>query len=321
MEAAALTITNETTPALTTLADDVRAFAAASKSENTRRAYAADFRAFDAFARSIGAASLPTSPATVAAFLTAKAKAGAKASSVARAAAAIATAHTTAGHTSPTTAPGVVAVLAGIRRTLGTAPTKKAPVMVEDLRSLAGACGVDVAGLRDRAMLVVGFAGAFRRSEIVALDVADVAFDRDGVVVTLRKSKTDQEGAGRVVGLPYGSDPSTCPVRTLRAYLDAAGVVAGRVFRSVDRHGNVGAALSDRAVADTVKAKAAAAGLDAARFGGHSLRAGFVTTAAKAGKPLDVIMAQTGHTSTATVLGYIRRASVFTNNGAAGIGL
>lgn len=318
---AALTNTTETTPALAMLADDARAFAAASKSANTRRAYAADFRAFVDFARSVGVAALPASPATVALYLSGRAKAGAKASTVARAAAAISTVHATAGHASPTTDPVVVVVLAGIRRTLGTAPTKKAPVMVEDLRALVGVCGVDVAGLRDRAMLVVGFAGAFRRSELVALDVADVAFERDGVVVTLRRSKTDQDGAGRVVGLPYGSDPSTCPVRTLRAYLDAAGIGDGRVFRSVDRHGNVGAALSDRAVADTVKAKAAAAGLDAARFGGHSLRAGFVTTAAKAGKALDVIMAQTGHTSTATVIGYIRRASVFTNNGAAGIGL
>ena len=322
MNAGTMTVaTVSTVGTLAGLADDVRDFAAASMSENTRRAYAADWQTFATFARSIGADVMPASPDTVAAHLAGLARAGRKASTIVRAAAAIATAHKTAGHTSPTTHPAVVAVLAGIRRTLGTAPTKKAPVVVDDLRALVATCDDSIAGLRDRAVLVVGFAGAFRRSEIAALTVADVAFDVDGVVVTLRRSKTDQEGAGRIVGLPYGSDPATCPVRTLRRYIDAAGIVDGAVFRSIDRHGNVGAMLSGHAVANIVKAHAAAAGLDVARFSGHSLRAGHVTAAAKAGKPLDVIMAQTGHTSTSTVMGYIRRASVFTANSAAGIGL
>jgi integrase len=315
------TMTVSTVGTLAGLADDVRDFAAASMSENTRRAYASDWQTFATFARSIGADVMPATPDTVAAHLAALARAGRKASTVARAAAAIATAHKTAGHTSPTTHPAVVAVLAGIRRTLGTAPTKKAPVVVDDLRALVATCDATTAGLRDRAVLVVGFAGAFRRSEIAALTVADVAFDVDGVVVTLRRSKTDQEGAGRVVGLPYGSDPSTCPVRTLRRYLDAAGIVDGAVFRSVNRHGHVGGGLSGHAVAGIVKAHAAAASLDVARFSGHSLRAGHVTTAARAGKGLDVIMAQTGHTSPTTVMGYIRRASVFSANSAASIGL
>lgn len=302
-------------------AEAVREFAAASMSENTRRAYASDLAAFSAYARKLGAGPMPASPETVAAYLSSLAKSGRKASTITRAAAAIATAHRMAGHTSPTTHPAVGAVLAGIRRKLGTAPVKKAPIVVEDLRALVRTCDGSVSGLRDRALLVLGFAGAFRRSELAALDVADISFETAGAVVTLRRSKTDQEGRGRVVGIPYGSDPSTCPVRTLRAYLGAVGAEDGKVFRAITRHGSVGTALSGHAIAEIVKARARLAGLDAAAVSGHSLRAGHVTSAAKSGKSLDRIMAQTGHTSTATVLGYIRRAGVFDGNSAAGIGL
>jgi len=144
-------------------------------------------------------------------------------------------------------------------------------------------------------LLLIGFAGAFRRSELVSLDVDDAQFTQDGLVVTLRRSKTDQEGAGRKVGLPYGSHPITCPVRALRAWLENASITRGPIFRYVDRHGNVGPhRLTDQVVALVVKRCAMNAGLDAARYAGHSLRAGLATAAAEADVSERSIMAQTG---------------------------
>ena len=310
----------ETTTRDTNMNAGVLAFADASLSTSTRRAYASDLRSFDSYCAKVGATSMPATANAVAAWAAHKATEGAKASTITRAMAAIATAHKQAGHASPTSSAKVTAVLSGIRRTLGTAPKQKSAMVVEDLRRAVATCGDDVAGVRDAALLVVGFAGAFRRSEIAGLTVDDVAFEAGGVVVILRRSKTDQQGEGRTVGLPYGSDPTTCPVRTLQRWLAVSGVVEGPLFRSLTRHGHVGAAISGEAIGDVVRARANSAGLTG-DYSGHSLRAGFVTTAAKANKSLSTIMAQTGHTSTATVLGYIRRASLFADNGASGIGL
>lgn len=303
------------------LVDTVRALAREGSSENTRRAYASDWRAFSSWCSVAGLEALPALPSTLAVYVAHLVEAGRKASTITRAVAAISAAHKAAGHASPAADEAVRQVVKGARRALGTRPAQKAPVKVDDLRALVATLDASLASLRDRALLTVGFAGAFRRSELVALDVADIEETRDGLRITIRRSKTDQDGAGQVVGIPYGSDPATCPVRAVRAWKDAAGIVEGRLFRSVNRHGQAGEALSDRAVALVVKRAATAAGLDASRFAGHSLRAGLVTTAAKAGKALDVIMRQTRHRSTAVVLGYIREAGLFENNAAAGIGL
>src|SRR5262249_12646788 len=144
------------------------------------------------------------------------------------------------------------------------------------------------------ALVLLGFAGAFRRSELVGLDVADLDFGNDGLTVTLRRSKTDQEGQGRKVGIPYGSNPQTCPVRSLRAWIEVSAIVVGPVFRSVDRHGRVQPArLGGGDVARVVKKLARRAGLDAAKYAGHSLRAGHATSAAIAGATERSIAAQT----------------------------
>jgi integrase len=177
----------------------------------------------------------------------------------------------------------------------------------------------DLVGLRDRALLLVGFAGAFRRSELVALDVSDVEVGEDGLTVTLRRSKTDQEGAGRKVGIPRGSTPETCPVRALRAWLETAAITESALFRSVNRHGRVGSRLSDKHVAIAVKEAAAPVGLDVKSFAGHSLRAGLVTSAAIQGRSDRSIMNQTGHRSVAMVQRYVRDASLFRDNAAQGL--
>ncbi len=171
-------------------------------------------------------------------------------------------AHKAERHPSPTGDPAVRAVWAGIKRTKGTAQHGKTAAVTADLRRMVRALPEGTIGKRNRALLLLGFAGAFRRSELVGLDVADVAVTGDGLVVTLRRSKTDQEGAGRTVGIPYGSDPTTCPVRATTGWIAMAGLTAGPLFRSITRHGRVQGRLSDWAVAQVVKAAATAAGLD-----------------------------------------------------------
>jgi integrase len=235
---------------------------------------------------------------------------------------AICEAHKAVGLESPTHAGLVRNTLKGIRRTFGTAPVQKAPTLTADIRVMVQAADAGLIGLRDRALLLLGFAGAFRRSELVSLAAEDCTFGRDGLTVLLRRSKTDQEGAGRKVGIPYGSSPETCPVRNLEDWLTQAGVTAGPLFRSINRHGRVQArGLSGIDVARVVKKLAERVGLDSAKFAGHSLRAGHATSAAIAGASERSIMAQTGHHSVEMVRRYIREGNLWRENSAGKLGL
>ena len=173
----------------------------------------------------------------------------------------------------------------------------------------------DLRGLRDRALLLVGFAGGMRRSELVGLDVGDVVEEKEGLRITIRRSKTDQEGAGREIGIVRGRHPLTDPVAALADWLAAAGIEEGPIFREVDRGNRVGTArLSDRAVARIAKGAAERVGIDPATVSGHSLRSGLATSAAAAGAPERTIMRTTGHRSEAMVRRYIRAGSVFTES-------
>ena len=299
-------------------------YVAAATSDNTRRGYQSDWRTFVAWCERCDVEALPAAPETVALYLGARAELeGAASATIRRALAAITKAHRVAGHPSPRDAEVVRGVLRGIGRTHGTAQTGVDPVCVDELRAMVSALGVDtLAGLRDRALLVLGFAGAFRRGEIVALEVADLTFCEDGLTVAIRRSKVDQEGEGAAVGLPYGSNPDTCPVRTVRRWLAAAGLESGALFRSVDRHGNVRAgAMAGRSVALIIKRAAEGAGLDPAGYSGHSLRAGLATSAARAGKSERTIMRQGRWRSVTTARRYIRDADLYRDNAASGIGL
>jgi integrase len=301
------------------LVESARAFAAEAKAPATRRAYHSAWRAWVTWATVHRVSALPAAPEAVACYLTALAEAGRRVPSLDLALAALAAAHQAVGAASPRTAPVVREVMKGIRRTIGVAPRPKAPVSVPDLRAMLAASPETLLGLRDRALLLVGFASALRREELVALNVEDVATGADGLTMTLRRSKTDQEGVGRPIGVPFGSATQTCPVRALAAWMTAAGITDGPIFRGVSRHGQLLGRLSGRGVARVVKKGAAAVGLEAATFGGHSLRAGLATAAAKAGKSERAIMAQTGHRSVTMVRRYIREASVFIDNAAAGL--
>ena len=316
-----LTHVAEQHAALAPLASAAHAYVEAARAPRTRQAYRAQWAQFLAFCEAHCLAPLPAAPATVALYLTGRAQAGRKVATLAQALAAISQAHQLAGFASPRTSAVVHETFQGIRRQHGSAPSQKAPLLDTQLHALLAILD-DTPGLlalRDRALLLVGFAGAFRRSELVALQVDDLRFGPAGVLACLRRSKTDQEGHGRDVALPFASHASRCPVRTLERWLTLASIATGPVFRSVDRHGNVRGALSGRDVARVVKRTAAAAGLDPRPLAGHSLRAGLATSAAHAGKSAHTIMKTTGHRSVATVYKYIRDADLFRDHAVDGL--
>ena len=303
------------------LVDRARGYAADSRAPATRRAYLHDWDGFAAWCAEHGLETLPASPATVAVYLSALADAGRRPTSIERALSGIAHAHRTRGLVWQRAHPAITEVMGGIKRRHGMEPAQKAPVQDDELeRLLAVLDAGTLADLRDRALLTMGWWGAFRRSELVALTLDDLTRSADGFTVRLRRSKNDQEGHGQAKGVPYARDAKLCPVRSLDAWLAAAAITTGPLFRGVDQRGIVSErALSDRAVALIVKRTAARAGLDPARVAGHSLRAGFATTAAKYGRSLDAIMRQTLHRCPKVARRYVRLSEVFQGNAAVGL--
>jgi integrase len=303
------------------IVSEARDFVAASRAENTTRVYRTGWAQFARWCDEHGVTPLPASAETVAFYMADLAKV-AKPATIDLRLAAISAAHRAAGYDTPTKEEAVRLVRRGVRRTLGTAQRQVRPLTVPELRRMVGGLGSDPAGCRDRALLLLGFAGALRRSELVGLDVADFTEGNDGLTVRLRRSKTDQEGAGRTVGIPYGSKEATCPVRAWRAWLKVSGITEGPAFRAVDRHGHIGETrLTGQVVALVLKRHAARVGLDPAEVAGHSLRAGLATSAAAAGVPERVIAEQTGHKGTAMLRRYIREGSLFRENAASAVGL
>jgi len=293
-------------------------FAKASKSAATQRAYSNDMAIFVEWCRGRGLTALPASAEMVSAFLADQAALGRHPSTLGRRLAAIRYFHRAANETSPTSAESVKAVLAGIRRTVGAAPVRK-KAATSDIVIAMAADTTSLRALRNRAVLLLGFAGAFRRSELVALNVEDLEETTAGLLVTNPRGKTDQEGLGRKIAIPRGE--IACPVAALRAWLGAAGIVEGALFRRVwDRRAQrVGTQrLTARIVADIVKASASRLALDPATFA-HSLRSGLVTTAVKRGVNLLKICDQTGHKSLEMLRVYCRDAELFVGNAAAGL--
>ena len=300
----------------------VAMYAASSKAPNTWKAYQADLRDFATWCKAYNLASLPATPETVAAYLAYLAP-YCKVSTIQRRLSAISQRHAAAKLDSPTHSAIVRLTMQGIRRT--HAPVqgvrKVQPAVTSIIYKLVDPLGSSLIDVRDRALLLLGFAGAFRRSELAQLHISDITETEEGLRVRLRQSKTDQEGEGFVKGIPYGHEHKTCPVRAWQAWKAAAGITDGYAFRSVTRHGELGMSLSDRAVADMIKRRAKATGLEYTEFSGHSLRAGLATAAAQAGVSERVIAKQTGHKSLPVLRGYIREGSLFTENAAAKVGL
>ncbi|OSI79409.1 tyrosine-type recombinase/integrase [Bradyrhizobium canariense] len=320
------------------IAARAKGYAEQAQAENTRTAYASDWAIFEAWCAAHGVQSLPADPGTVLAFLVDTAGT-LTVSTQRRRLAAIKSRLRAFGVTLDTAAEPFRSVWKGIRRAHGRPPVKKAPLMPMQLRRALGAVPPGLAGVRDRALLLVGFAGGLRRNELAQLEVlarpgADWVEDGpDGLTVHLARSKGDQEGEGQVIGIPPGVHRSTCPVRAWRAWLDVSGINAGPAFRSIDRHGRMGedplcahsialivkrAAIAGELANGATQADAEAA---AKKFAGHSLRRGLATSAARNKAPGHLIQKQLRHRKYDTTAGYIEEAQLHDENAASYAGL
>jgi len=308
--------------ALVALQDKANEYMSHSKADNTLKAYRCDWSHFTDWCNNHGLQSLPATAEVIAAYLVDMVEKNYKAATIERRLISIAKAHTTAGYEDITKTPLVKETWKGIRRSIGTAQREKSPAVTSDIKAMLNTLPSNLLGIRDRALLLIGFAGGFRRSELVNLDVENLNFTREGLIITITKSKTDQEQQGRKIGIPYGSCCESCPVRSLQLWLEQSVILTGPVFRSVNRHGNLQEGrLSDKAVALIVKRCAESAGLNPDNYSGHSLRSGMATSAAMNGASERQIMKQTGHKSEQMVRKYIREGSLFLNNAACSLGL
>jgi integrase len=310
-------------PADDPVAGRARAYVQAAKAPSTQRAYRSDWRDFERWCQRRDLNTLPAEPETVGLYI-ADLAATHRPATISRRLTAIAKAHQASKLPSPASLdhPEVGETLKGIRRTHGTAQPGKRALLTADLLQVLAHLDSGLLGCRDRALLLAGFSGGLRRSELAALDLEDVAWVAEGAVLTLRRSKTDQQGRGRQVAVPRGSHPATCPIAALKAWLGAARITAGPLFRAVDRHGRAGAAgLHADSVGTIIKRAVSRAGFDPEAFAGHSLRAGFATQAARNGATVFDIMRQTGHRSVQTVARYVREAQIFHDSPAQRLGL
>ena len=274
-----------------------------SKANNTLRAYQSDFKDFSSFCAKNGFSSIPTQPKIIALYLTHLSKSS-KFSTLKRRIASISVIHKLKGHYLDTKHPIIMENLHGIKRTLGSRQKAKKPILINDLKLIIKA--INKEKIRDKALILIGFAGGFRRSELVNIDYEDVEFVSEGVKILIKRSKTDQSGEGIVKAIPYFNNLEFCPVLALKDYIEHKknlNTMNGKIFE-----------ISDKSVALIIKRYANKAGLDASRYAGHSLRSGFATTAAEFGAEERNIMAMTGHKTTQMVRRYIHEANLFKNN-------
>ena len=288
-----------------------------AKTANTLRAYSADWQDFAAFCVETGADSLPASPETIANYLAVRAD-FLKPATLTRRLTAIRATHAEQGFSTrnPASAPIVRLTLAGIKRTKGTRQTAKAPLLSSDLERLMTANVFHgLTGLRDRALLLLGFAAALRRSELAAVRAEHLTFTHDGVVLLLPRSKGDQTGRGAELAIPYAKTPALCPVRALQAWMSAAHIQQGAVFQAIDQKGGLsGTAINPRTVAEIVKRYTARLGYNTAIYSGHSLRRGFATDAAAHGIEFPAIMHQTRHKSEHQAMRYVEAGRKFVDS-------
>ena len=293
------------------LSADVRQYLDNALSDNTRRAYRNDLAHFIDWGGVI-----PATGDTIAAYLSNFAGILSIAT-LHRRIVSLSKAHSMQGYADPTKTDLVKLTMRGIRRIRGKPQTQAAPIMKDDLIVMLSHCPETVKGIRDHALLLLGFCGALRRSELVAVQTEDIEFTSQGIILTIPRSKTDQSGIGRKIGIPKGRG-RICPVRSVRLWLETSLIENGKIFRSVAKGGHISdETLSDRAVSDIVKQYAAKAGLDPTRYSGHSLRAGLATSAAQHGVSSWKIRAQTGHKTEAMLARYVRDGDLFNHNAAA----
>jgi len=276
-----------------------------SKATNTLRAYQSDFRDFSAFCSKNGLSSMPSQPKIISIYITHLSKSS-KFSTLKRRIASISVIHKLKGHYLDTKHPIIIENLHGIKRKIGSRQKAKKPILINDLRLLIKAIDQKKKEkLRDKALILIGFAGGFRRSELVSIIKEDIEFVAEGVKILIRKSKTDQSGEGTLKAIPYFDNKEFCPVTALKEYIKSKNwsLNEEKIFD-----------ISDKSVALIIKKYAQIAGLDASKYAGHSLRSGFATTAAEFGAEERSIMAMTGHKTTQMVRRYIHEGNLFKNN-------
>ena len=291
----------------------VEGYVRESRSPNTLKAYASDLDQFK-----LWGGQLPSKPEQVAQFIAERAD-HLKPATLSRYVASLAIAHQAMGLASPTSSELVRSVIKGIRRVKGVAQKAAKPLVKEDLFAVLDAMGDTLKDARDRSLLLVGFAGGFRRSELVSLDIEDLAVVRQGMIITLRHSKTDQEGQGRKLGIPFGRTKH-CPVKATETWLQRASLSQGPIYTSLAKGGHTTSLrLSGGAVSEIIQHRIARAGMTPEGYSGHSLRSGFATSAAMAGVATWRIRKQTGHASDVMLGRYIRDGELFTDNAAGAV--
>jgi site-specific recombinase XerD len=277
-----------------------------SKSENTLRAYQSDYNDFLLFCSKNGFQAMPTQPKILALYIT-HLSSYSKYSTLKRRLASISILHKTKGHYIDTKHPIIIENLMGIKRTNGSNQKGKKPLLINDLKILINAIDQsnekDKRKIRDKALILIGFSGGFRRSELVDIEYEDLEFVSEGVKIFVKRSKTDQSGEGMTKAIPYFDNKNFCPVIALKNWIEIFDLKKSRIFN-----------ISDKSVALIIKKYAIYAGLDSRRYAGHSLRSGFATTTAESGAEERNIMAMTGHKSTEMVRRYIKEANLFKNN-------
>jgi site-specific recombinase XerD len=289
-----------------------------SKANNTLRAYKSDFKDFETFCYKHGLSSLPTEPKIVSLYLTHLSK-NSKISTLRRRLVSISMVHKLKGHYLDTKHPIIVENLMGIRRVKGSVQKGKKPILINHLKLIINSINEqkikEIKKLRDKSIILIGFGGGFRRTELISIDYEDLEFVPEGLKITLRKSKTDQFGEGLIKGLPYFNDEKYCPVINLRKWLEISNIKTGPIFRRFSK-GSVltNNRLTDQSVVLLIKQYLRLAGIESKNFSGHSLRSGFATVAAASGADERSIMAMTGHKTTQMVRRYIREANIFKNN-------
>jgi len=289
-----------------------------SKANNTLRAYKSDFRDFGAFCVKHGLHSLPTEPKIVSLYLTNLSK-NSKMSTLKRRLVSISMVHRLKGHYLDTKHPIIIENLMGIKRVKGSIQKGKKPILINHLKSIINAIDKEeineIKKSRDKTIVLVGFGGGFRRSELISIDHEDLEFVPEGVKITLKRSKTDQFGEGMIKGLPYFSNELYCPVINLKKWLELSNIKSGPIFRRFVK-GSVltNNRLTDQSVVLIIKDYLNLAGIENKNYSGHSLRSGFATVAAESGADERSIMAMTGHKTTQMVRRYIREANIFKNN-------
>ena len=289
-----------------------------SKANNTLRAYKSDFKDFGAFCARHGINSLPSEPKTVSLYITHLSKTS-KMSTLKRRLVSISMVHKLKGHYLDTKHPIIVENLMGIKRSKGSIQKGKKPILINHLKILIDVINEQeikkIKKFRDKSILLVGFGGGFRRSELISLDYEDLEFVSEGLKITIRRSKTDQFGEGMIKGLPYFTNEKYCPVANLKKWLEISKIDAGPIFRRFSKGSYLTEKrLTDQTVVLLMKKYLRLAGIEDKNFSGHSLRSGFATVAAESGADERSIMAMTGHKTTQMVRRYIREANIFKNN-------